>query len=173
MLERAQAQRENIGNLWSMAAGLTAGLGVWATHFVAMTAYDVGLPLGFALLPLLGSLAISFAAQTTASWLSHRASTLRSRILAGVLSGGGIIAMHYLGMIGLLAAALRQWNGELIGGSVFLALVLASFAFAAFFTITSRYRAIAACGVHCSRHSRYLNACGAQRRREIARGRAA
>ncbi len=32
---------------WSLLAGATAGLGVWATHFVAMTAYDVGLPMRF------------------------------------------------------------------------------------------------------------------------------
>ena len=31
MLERAQARSETIGKLWSVAAGLTAGLGVWDT----------------------------------------------------------------------------------------------------------------------------------------------
>jgi signal transduction histidine kinase len=156
MLERAEARRENIGKLWSIAAGLTAGLGVWATHFVAMTAYDVGIPLSFSLLPLFGSLGISFAAQTGALWLAHRAPDLRLKILAGVISGGGIIAMHYVGMLGLLAAALRQWDGELVGASVFLAMVLASLAIASFFVVTNRYRALIAgsvlllaiCGLH-------------------------
>lgn len=156
MLERAEARRENIGKLWSIAAGLTAGLGVWATHFVAMTAYDVGIPLSFSLLPLFGSLGISFAAQTGALWLAHRAPDLRVKILAGVISGGGIIAMHYVGMLGLLAAALRQWDGELVGASVFLAMVLASLAIASFFVVTNRYRALIAgsvlllaiCGLH-------------------------
>jgi|GEM_PF-7003937 len=147
MLERAQARSETIGKLWSVAAGLTAGLGVWATHFVAMTAYDVGIPLGFSLLPLFGSLGISLAAQTAALWLAHRAAGLRVKIFAGVISGGGIIAMHYVGMLGLLAAALRQWNGELVGASVFLAMVLGSLAIASFFLIASRYRALIAGGI--------------------------
>ncbi len=144
MLERAQARGENIGKLWSIAAGFVAGLGVWATHFVAMTAYDVGVPLGFSLLPLFGSLAISFAVQTGTFWLAHRATGLRTKILAGALSGIGIITMHYVGMLGLLASALRQWNAELIGASVFLAVVVACAAFGAFFIMRHRLRALIA-----------------------------
>ncbi len=51
MLSRASARSLVLGRVWALAAGVTAGLGVWATHFVAMTAYDVGVPLAFALGP--------------------------------------------------------------------------------------------------------------------------
>ncbi len=45
MLGRSAERQGTIARIWAIAAGLTAGLGVWATHFVAMTAYDVGVPL--------------------------------------------------------------------------------------------------------------------------------
>ncbi len=147
MLGRAQARGDTIGKLWSIAAGLTAGLGVWATHFVAMTAYDVGIPLSFAPLPLFGSLGISICAQTGTLWLAYRAKDLRLKLIAGVLSGAGIIAMHYVGMLGLMASALRQWNAELVGASVFMAMIFAAAAIGIFFTSTHRLRALFAGGI--------------------------
>ncbi|MEQ1818539.1 MAG: ATP-binding protein [Terricaulis sp.] len=142
MLGRAQARGDTLGKLWSIAAGLTAGLGVWATHFVAMTAYDIGIPLSFALLPLFGSLAISLFAQTGTLWLAYRAKDLRVKLIAGVIAGGGIIAMHYVGMLGLMASALRQWNAELVGASVFMAMIFAAVAIGVFFTSRHKLRAI-------------------------------
>ena len=147
MLGRAQARGDTLGKFWSIAAGLTAGLGVWATHFVAMTAYNVGLPLSFALLPLFGSLAISLCAQTATVWLAYSAKSLRLKLIAGVLSGAGIIAMHYVGMLGLMAAALRQWNPDLIGASVFMAMIFAATAVGVFFTSTHKLRALFAGGI--------------------------
>ncbi|MCX7360121.1 MAG: ATP-binding protein [Alphaproteobacteria bacterium] len=147
MLGRAQARGHTLGKLWSIAAGLTAGLGVWATHFVAMTAYDIGIPLSFALLPLFGSLAISLCAQTGTVWLAYSAQDLRVKLIAGVLAGGGIIAMHYVGMLGLMTSALRQWNGELVGASVFMAMIFAAAAIGVFFTSTHRLRALVAGGI--------------------------
>ena len=110
MLERAAFRTEGLSRVWAAAAGLTAGLGVWATHFVAMTAYDAGLPLTFALAPLFGSLAISFAFQLGAFWIVSESTNLSIRVLAGALSGVGIIAMHYLGATGIEAGALMRWD---------------------------------------------------------------
>ncbi len=147
MLERALAQRKRFGRFWALAAGGVAGLGVWATHFVAMTAYDVGLPIGFSVLPLFGSLLISLAAQTGALWLAYRYSSTRMRALAGAGSGIGIIVMHYFGMTGLEAAAFMQWDQGLIVASVFLSVLLASAAMSWFFISTKRFRALQAGGI--------------------------
>src|SRR5262245_45011308 len=64
MLQRAHARSGRLHLIWTLGCGAMVGVGVWATHFVAMTAYDVGLPLGFAIAPLFASLIISIAAQT-------------------------------------------------------------------------------------------------------------
>src|SRR5689334_15887859 len=110
MLDRARVREGKIARIWAVSAGLTAGLGVWATHFVAMTAYDVGLPLSFSLVPLFGSLAISFAAQICALWLVHRARSITGGVCGGALAGLGIIGMHYVGMLGLEARAVMHWD---------------------------------------------------------------
>lgn len=142
MLERGKLRGGDMGRIWSLAAGLTAGLGVWATHFVAMTAYSVGLPLGFALGPLFGSLAISLAAQTGAFWLAYSTADIRIRTLAGAGAGIGIIAMHYTGMYGLMAAAVMQWDRTLATASVVMSVLFASVAFALFTASPHRMRAI-------------------------------
>jgi len=144
MLERAIAQRKRLGRFWALASGLVAGLGVWATHFVAMTAYDVGLPLSFDLAPLFGSLIISLAAQTGALWLAYTSSDLRMRALAGAGAGLGIIVMHYVGMTGLEAAAFMQWDEGYVAASAFLSVLLASVAVSWFFLSTHRLRALQA-----------------------------
>ena len=147
MLERAIARRKRVGGYWAVAAGIVAGLGVWATHFVAMTAYDVRLPLGFTLAPLFGSLLLSLAAQTAALWCAYKFDNLRLRALAGAASGVGITAMHYLGMTGLEAAALMQWDAGLVAASVFLSVLLASVALTLFFASTQKRRWLHAGGL--------------------------
>ncbi|MES1156291.1 MAG: ATP-binding protein [Alphaproteobacteria bacterium] len=122
MLSRARMREGRMRLIWTAASGGTAGFGVWATHFVAMTAYDVGLPLTFATGPLLLSFAISIVSQTLAFWLATRTNALAWRGLIGVGSGFGIVAMHYVGMNGLMAAALRSWAPDLVAASIFLAL---------------------------------------------------
>ncbi|MGE0595651.1 MAG: ATP-binding protein [Hyphomonadaceae bacterium] len=147
MLERAAARGGKLGLYWSAGAGGAAGLGVWATHFVAMTAYDVGLPLGFALGPLFGSLALSLVAQVAAFTLAHRAQRVELRILAGAGAGLGVIAMHYAGMTGLEAGALMLWDQGLVVGSVVMSVLFSCAAMGVFFGSTHRYRALMAGGV--------------------------
>lgn len=145
MLSRAQARAATLGRIWALAAGMIAGLGVWATHFVAMTAYDVGLPLSFALGPLFGSLALSLLAQTCAFWLVHRFSTPRGWGFAGAISGLGIILMHYIGMTGVEAAALQRWDADLVVASAVMSVMFGAAAFVVY---------------HISRHARAAKAGG-------------
>ncbi len=142
MLARAQARGGRLAAIWSVASGLTAGFGVWSTHFVAMTAYDVGLPIGFALTPLLGSLAISLIVQTAVFWLAQRAANSWLKVVAGAGSGLGIIVMHFVGTAGLLAPALLVWDSGLVGASVFFCIVFSITAFSAFKGPASRFAAL-------------------------------
>jgi signal transduction histidine kinase len=142
MLTRAGARSSEAGRYWALAAGFTAGLGVWATHFVAMTAYDVGLPLGFDPGPLFGSLALSLAMQTLAFWCMFKADETKLKALAGVLAGVGVIAMHYVGMLGLNAAALMLWDDRMVAASIMLSVTLSMAAFLVFDASPHRLRAL-------------------------------
>ena len=46
-LERARANTGNVRVLWLSGAGVVFGSGIWATHFVAMLAYQAGFPFAY------------------------------------------------------------------------------------------------------------------------------
>ncbi len=144
MLGRSAGRQAMVARIWAIAAGLTAGLGVWATHFVAMTAYDVGVPLSFELGSIFGSLAISLVLQTGAFWLVHYINRPHAWGFAGALSGIGIIAMHYTGTAGIEAAALMRWDVGLVGASIVMSVVFAATAFITFYALSGKWRALQA-----------------------------
>src|SRR4051812_23743637 len=49
---------------WLGMTGLVAGSGIWTTHFLAMLAFEAGLPARYAALGTLGSLAVAVAGST-------------------------------------------------------------------------------------------------------------
>src|SRR5918992_5516487 len=47
LFHRARATLFHAQNMWIVTAGIAAGFGIWATHFVAMLAYQPDIPIGF------------------------------------------------------------------------------------------------------------------------------
>ena len=93
----------------SRAPGAAAGCGIWATHFIAMLAYEPGVPVGYDV------------ALTTLSLARGRCHDqrrprggLRDEIaagapaLGGAIVGAGVAAMHYTGMAALRRARPRH-----------------------------------------------------------------
>jgi diguanylate cyclase len=75
------------------------GSGVWATHFVAMLAFESDLIAGYAVLTTLLSFAVVCVGAAGAFWVALQAFRRPVRAsIAGVLLGGGIGAMHYIGI---------------------------------------------------------------------------
>src|ERR1044072_8885222 len=75
MLLYSRAQECDAGQrkLWVGASGFAFGTGVWATHFIAMLAYDGGTPISYALdLTLL-----SFFLSVGGSWVAILAASQR------------------------------------------------------------------------------------------------
>jgi NO-binding membrane sensor protein with MHYT domain len=89
MLARARAGENRA--LWVGGAGLVAGCGIWATHFVAMLAYQAGFPfaynVGLTVLSVL--IAVALCAVGFALALSARFAAY-----GGAVAGGAIGAMH-------------------------------------------------------------------------------
>ena len=98
LLSRAQECDAGRRKLWIGASAFAFGTGVWATHFIAMLAYDGGMPIGYQL----GLTALSFLLSVVGSWAAILvASESRgrfSRIRGGVLMALGIASMHLTGM---------------------------------------------------------------------------
>ncbi len=106
---------------WIIAAGLAAGFGIWATHFIAMLGYDPGIIVGYKVNLTISSLALVLATTVIAFLVGARAQNFRGTAMASVIAGSGFAAMHYTGMIAIELPAMIRWNF----GYVALSLVLA------------------------------------------------
>jgi diguanylate cyclase (GGDEF)-like protein len=95
---------------WQAMAAISAGASVWCTHFVAILAYDPGVP--FAIDPLLtiasGLLATGGAFVSFAVALARR--TRASSLIGGALFGLSVGAMHYCGMLAYRVEGIVQWS---------------------------------------------------------------
>jgi diguanylate cyclase (GGDEF)-like protein/PAS domain S-box-containing protein len=106
-----------------------AGFGIWATHFIAMLAYDPGIGAGYnvalTVLSLLIAILITGAGLAIALGdFGHKAVTA----IGGAVVGSGVAAMHYAGMQALEVPARITWSPGLVAVSIALGIVWAAFA---------------------------------------------
>ena len=117
MLSRAHAPHERTRLLWLVSAGLLTGSGIWATHFVAMLAYKTSLAIGFDVRLTILSALIPIVLSAIGYWLSLE----RNRtLLGGIVVGGAIGAMHYVGMAAVQIRADAIWSPYYVLASILL-----------------------------------------------------
>ena len=101
LFDRALSTARHIRAGWIAGAGAAAGCGIWATHFIAMLAYEPGVPVGYdvalTVLSLIAAVALTIAGlavacATKSPW---------SAGAGGVIVGAGVAVMHYTGMAAL------------------------------------------------------------------------
>jgi diguanylate cyclase (GGDEF)-like protein len=103
---------------WLLLTGLVSGSGVWATHFIAMVAYNPGLKTGYSPSATLLSLmiAVLFMAGGFAVASAQRSRT--NDLAGGLILGMGVAAMHYTGMSAFVTQGFVQWEQATIAASV-------------------------------------------------------
>ena len=118
LLQHMRAARGRSRSAWIALAAASIGFGIWATHFVAMLAFAPGLPSAYDVPITLASLGIAVlitgVGVTVASWQN----TLDHHLVGGAVIGGGIAAMHFVGM------AAFEVEGHLVWDQRFVALAL-------------------------------------------------
>ncbi len=129
---RVRAARGQLQNWWLAAAALALGGGIWSMHFVAMLAYAMpGMAVGFDGPITLASLILVIACVGAGLAMVARPAPTRPRIvLAGALIGGGIVAMHYLGMRAMQMSAELSYDWRWVLVSIGIALGAATAAVA-------------------------------------------
>lgn len=143
---------------WWLAGGSFAmGFGIWSMHFVGMLAFSLPIPLGYDVritaLSLLAAIAASVFALREVS-----AQTLQWRrlVLASVILGGGIAAMHYIGMYAMRMAPPIVYAPLLVGLSIVIAVVASGTGFWIIFWLRQQgpylilYRIAAALALGCA-----------------------
>jgi len=129
LMRRAQVTGGRTRALWIAIAGAVVGFGIWATHFVAMLAYEPGVPVAYAILPTALSLLIAVA--VTALGLAVAISAMRRAApIGGVIVALGAAAMHFLGMQALDVAGQVGWSMDLVVASILIGAPLAMAALA-------------------------------------------
>jgi diguanylate cyclase len=125
LLERARRTEglQRVG--WVLQTALVAGSSVWATHFVAILAYDPETPVSFDPILTLGSLAIAIVGFAIGFGLTAAKPNRDMTLLAGTIVGTAISAMHYVGMAAYHISGVVTWDATYVGASVICSAVLA------------------------------------------------
>ena len=120
LFHRARTALGGVRSTWIVAAGVMVGCGIWATHFIAMLAYEPGVPVAYGVgqtaLSLLAAMVITaiglrLAAVSTEGWGAPT---------GGAIVGAGVACMHYLGMWALEVPGHMTWSIGLVVASIVL-----------------------------------------------------
>jgi diguanylate cyclase (GGDEF)-like protein/PAS domain S-box-containing protein len=128
LFHRARASRGRARAIWIGLDAAVGGCGIWATHFVAMLAYDPGANAGYSIPITL--LSLVFAITIVATGLCIALSSPRQWVVAlgGAVIGGGVAAMHYTGMAALELPAFIVWSPGIVVTSIVLGSLFAAIA---------------------------------------------
>jgi NO-binding membrane sensor protein with MHYT domain/methyl-accepting chemotaxis protein len=130
LFHRACASRGRPRTAWILIDSLAAGIGIWATHFIAMLAYDPGIAItsdiGLSALSLAAAVALTGGGLCVAIYNPER----WAAPAGGAIVGAGIATMHYLAMWALDLPGRVTWSLELALPSMVLGLLLGATALA-------------------------------------------
>jgi diguanylate cyclase len=136
LLARTREEDGQSQRLWLLGSALVAGSGIWATHFIAMLAYEPGVPLGFTFVTTLAS-GLSGIVIAAVAFFIGLTSIRWAAPASGALLGGGVAVLHYLGMAAVILPGLIIWNFSLVAWSIVLGCAFGAAALAAFARATT------------------------------------
>ena len=123
LFHRARSSFMRVRLPWIAAAGAMVGCGIWSTHFIAMLAYEPGVPVAYGIV----ATALSFvAAMLITAFGLGIAAVGNSRLSAqagGAIVGAGVACMHYLGMWALEVPGHVTWSINLVVASVVIGML--------------------------------------------------
>jgi two-component system, sensor histidine kinase and response regulator len=109
---------------WLSAGASAMGVGIWTTHYVGMLALSMPMPVYYHIPTVLVSLLAAVAASGVALVVvSQPKLDVRHEIAGSVAMGGGIAAVHYVGMAALRCSAVIAYDLRIVALSI--ALVIA------------------------------------------------
>jgi PAS domain S-box-containing protein len=113
--------------LWWLTGGAVAmGFGIWSMHYIGMLAFHLPVVVLYDWPTVLWSLLAAIGASWVALFVvSRETMKLPQAIVGSLFMGGGIAAMHYIGMEAMRLPAMCRYSPELVQLSVFLAIVIA------------------------------------------------
>ena len=124
IFHRALASQARTRLIWIAIAGAAIGYGIWATHFIAMLAYEPGVSTGYGIALTALSLAVAMVLTSTGLGFAATVPGRWRAPIGGGIVGAGIASMHYLGMWALEVPGRVTWSLDLVFASIVLGMVL-------------------------------------------------
>ena len=122
---RATASTGRARLAWLVGGALAMGLGIWSMHYVGMLAFGLPVVVYYHVPTVFISLVAAFFASGVALFVASRPKwSWPGSILASTIMGGGVGAMHYIGMAAMRLSATMRWNYAVVGLSVAIAVVV-------------------------------------------------
>jgi len=114
LFHRAQATTGRERLAWLSLDAAAAGYGIWATHFIAMLAYDPGVGARYNLTLTILSLFIAVMIIGAGFTIAGRDFARWTAALGGAVVGCGIAAMNFTGMLALELPGRITWSANLV-----------------------------------------------------------
>jgi len=125
-----------LSSLWILGGAVAMGTGIWSMHFIGMLAFSLPIPLSYDVLTTLISLFIAITASGFALGVANRPKISLSHLcISALLLGGGISAMHYVGMAAIQITPMLTYEPALLVASVVVAIVSSFVALWLFFRL--------------------------------------
>jgi diguanylate cyclase len=110
---------------WLTGGACAMGLGIWSMHYIGMLAFRLPIPVRYDWpLVLLSLLAAIFASAAALHLASGQEMSLWRTLFGSLVMGGGIGAMHYIGMDAMRMGAMCHFNPSVVVLSVILAVLI-------------------------------------------------
>ncbi|MFZ0770856.1 MAG: diguanylate cyclase [Candidatus Sulfotelmatobacter sp.] len=127
--------------IWLSCGAAAMGLGIWAMHYVGMLAFHVPMPVFYHVPTVALSLLAAIAASGVALFVvSQPTMGIREEIAGSVVMGGGIAAMHYIGMAAMRCAATIVYDRRIALLSIVLAIAISFVALKLAFRVRDEQR---------------------------------
>jgi signal transduction histidine kinase/CheY-like chemotaxis protein len=122
---RTTAAHGRTRSLWLAGGSISMGLGIWCMHYIGMLAFSLPVPVLYDLPTVFVSLLAAILASAVALVVVSRQNITRVTLLAGsAVMGGGIAAMHYIGMAAMRMDAMHHYLTWVVLLSILVAVVV-------------------------------------------------
>lgn len=136
LAERITDKHRSHKNIWILSASFNMGVGIFATHFIAMSAMHVTIPIKYDPILLFCAFCLAVVASYTTFYILYVPS-MPKIILCGsiIMTGAGITLFHYMAIIAIQAPLKIQFLSLPFILSIIFALFFSSIGLGTFFHI--------------------------------------
>jgi signal transduction histidine kinase/NO-binding membrane sensor protein with MHYT domain len=106
---------------WLALTGLVAGAGVWATHFMAMLAYQPTMKIGYDLAETTASFVVAVIGMGIGFSLPALRRDKGTNLVGGAMAGASVAVMHYTGIDAIRTQADVSWSMPYVAASLLIA----------------------------------------------------